>query len=146
MEETINRAKCYIKGEESNMEKRSLDPKEKAQYRHEGFRPIKEHHKHGSRERSKIKLSRRPYDNFTENFTPLNTKCADILREVYHLKLISEPTYPKRVNKVLGRDEEVWYTYHHLRGHHTEYCHQLKRKFEILIQRGWLLSYVKEAE
>ena len=63
------------------MEKRSQDVKEKTQSRHEGFEPKKEHHKHMAREGSVIKPSWRPYDNFTENFTPLNTKCVDILQE-----------------------------------------------------------------
>lgn len=39
------------------MEKRSWDAKEKIKFRHEGFGPSKEHHKHGPRERSTIKPS-----------------------------------------------------------------------------------------
>lgn len=101
------------------MEKRSRDAKEKTQSRHEGSGPRKEHHKHGSRERSVIKHSRRLYHNFIKNFTYLNTKHDDILLEVYHLKLIPKPTRPKRVNVVLGKDEEAWCANHRLRGHHT---------------------------
>ena len=32
-----------------------------------------------------------------------------------------------------------------MRGH-AEDCHHLKREIKILIQKGWLLSYVKEVE
>lgn len=66
--------------------------------------------------------------------------------EVCHFKLILEPTRPKRVDVLLGKDEEAWCAYHRLRGHHTEECHQLKREIEILIQRGRLLSYLKEVK
>lgn len=41
--------------------------------------PEKKHHKKGLRERSAIKPSWRPYDNFSENFAPLNAKCVDIM-------------------------------------------------------------------
>lgn len=70
------------------MEKISRDAKEKMQSRHEGFGIRREHHKHGSRDMLTIKPSQRPYDKFSRNFTALNAKYADILREVYHLKLI----------------------------------------------------------
>lgn len=84
----MNIAACYIKGEERNIEKRSRDAKEKVQPRRDGLRSRKDHHKHGSRDISAMKPSQRPYDNFTERFTPVNSKRAGILREVYHLKLI----------------------------------------------------------
>lgn len=43
----------------------------------------------------------------------------------------------------MGKDENTQCAYHHMRDHHTEDCHQLKREIEILIQRGQLLSYMK---
>lgn len=76
---------------------------------------------------------------------PLNKKCANILREVYHLKLIPEPPLLKRVNTMLGNDAGAWCAYHCVKGHHTEDYHHLKREIKTLIQRGRLLSYVKEA-
>lgn len=79
--------------------------KKKMQFRHEGSELKREHHKHGSRERLTTKPSYRPYENFSENFTSLNAKRANILRETYHHKLILEPSHPKRVNVVLGKDE-----------------------------------------
>lgn len=128
------------------MEKSSRDTKENLQPRNDGSGPRKDHHKHGSRDRLTIKSSRRSYDNFTKKFTPLNLKRANILHEVYHLKLISERSRPKRSNAVMGKYEDAWYAYHRLRGHHSEDCHQLKREIKILIQRGQLLSYVKDIE
>lgn len=76
----------------------------------------------------------------------LNTRHEDILKEVYHLKLLPRLLRPKGVHTVMGKDENAWCTYHRLRGHHTENCHQLKKEIEILIQRGWLLLYVKDVE
>lgn len=87
-----------------------------------------------------------PYDNSSDNLTPINVKRADILREVYHLKLVPEPPHPKRVNTVLGNDARAWCAYHRMNGHHIEDYHHLKREIETLIQRGQLLSYVKERE
>lgn len=72
------------------MEKRSRDAKEKTESKHEGSRFIRKHHKHDPRSRSTTRPSRRPYDNFYENYTPLNTKRADVIKEVNHLKLIPE--------------------------------------------------------
>lgn len=89
------------------MEKRSRDAKEKVYPRHDGPRPKKDHHRHGSRDISTMKPSRRPYDNFTESFTPLNSKRTDNLHEMYHLKLIPEPNRPKRANTIMGRDENA---------------------------------------
>ena len=65
---------------------------------------------------------------------------------MHHLKLLLEPKCPKRVNEVLGKDEDAWYAYHRMRGYHTEDYHQLKGEIEILIQRGRLLSYMKDVE
>lgn len=88
------------------MEKRSRDAKEKTQSKHEEFRSRREHHKHGPRDRSTMRPSRRPCDNLSESFTHLNAKCVDILREVYPLKLILHLPRLKRVNAVLGNDQE----------------------------------------
>lgn len=40
--------------------------------------------------------------------------------------------------------EGCWCSYHRMQVHHTESYHQLKKEIKILIQRGNLLSYVKE--
>lgn len=77
---------------------------------------------------------------------PLNARHEDILREFYHLKFLLIQGRPKGVHTMMGKDENIWCAYHRLRGHHPENCHQLKKKIEILIQKGWLLAYVKEVE
>lgn len=118
----------------------------KRQSKHEVFGSKREHHKHRPTDRSLMRPSPRPCDNLFESFTPLNIKCVDILMEMYHLKLILEPPLPKRVSTVLGNDSGAWCAYHHVKDHHTKYSHHLKREIENLIQRGRLLSYVKEEE
>lgn len=45
---------------------------------------------------------------------------------------------------MMGKDENACCAYHRLRGHHTQKFHQLKKKIKISIQRGRLLSYVKD--
>lgn len=115
------------------MEKRSWDTKEKTQPKHEGSKSRRENHKYRPRDRSPTRPSRRRYDNLSESFTPLNVKVDDILREVYHLKLIPEPPRPKRVNTVLGNDIGAWCAYHRIKFHHNEDYQHLKREIETLI-------------
>lgn len=112
MDEVMNLDECYIKGEERNMEKRPCNAKEKVQPRHDGSGPEKDHHKHGSRDRLAMKPSRRPYDNFIESFTPFKLKHTDILFKIYYLKLILEPSRPKRANTIMGKDDSSWCSYH----------------------------------
>lgn len=47
MDEVVTRAECYIKGEESNMEKRSQDSKEKVWAKEEEAGKKKEYFKPG---------------------------------------------------------------------------------------------------
>lgn len=44
----------------------------------------------------------------------------------------------------MGKDEGSWCTYNRMKGRHIEYFHQLKKEIKILIQRGKLLSYMKD--
>lgn len=57
MDEVMNKAECYIKGEKSNIENKSQDAKDKVQPRHDGSRRIKDHLEHGSRGISTMKPS-----------------------------------------------------------------------------------------
>ena len=77
---------------------------------------------------------------------PLNTRRGDILQEVAHLNLIPEASRPRKVNTMMGRDARAWYSYHRLRGHHTDECLQLKKEIEQLIQKVHLLTYVKDGK
>lgn len=90
-----------------------------------------------------MRLSQRPFDKDIE-YTPLNSRHEDVLKEVYHLKLLPISGCPKGVHVVMGKDENAWCAYHKLHGHHMEDCHQLKKQIEILIQKGRLLSYMKD--
>lgn len=82
MDEVMNIAECYIKDEERYMQKRYRDVEQKVQPRHSRPIPRKDHHRHGSRDKSTMKPSWRRYEKFTESFTPLNSKCMDILCKV----------------------------------------------------------------
>lgn len=61
-----------------------------------------------------------------------------------HLNLIPAPWRPQSVNATMGNETMAWCNYHQIRGHHTNDCHQLKWEIEALIQRGHLLTYVKD--
>src|ERR1043165_9641898 len=145
MDEIITRAECYVKGEESNMEKRARDSKDKGSGRDERARP---RDAPTTRERARDRRwPSRPRAAFgsKETFTPLNTRREDILRDINHLKLLTPP-YSSRwtVNTVLGSDPGAWCEFHRLKGHTTESCIQLRREIVKLIQRGKLSTYVKE--
>lgn len=87
--------------------------------------------------------SRRSFDKDVE-YKPLNARHEDIFKEVYHLKLLLITERPRGVHTMMGKNENAWCGYHKLHGNHMEDCHQLKRDLKILIQRGCLLSYVKD--
>lgn len=61
MDEVTTIAECYIKREESNMEKRFRDAKEKIGVKKEGFRHMKDYPKFGLRDRTTMRPSRRPF-------------------------------------------------------------------------------------
>ena len=143
MDEITSRAECYIKGEESNQEKRIRDGTEKTRGKEEAPSRRKEHSRTTARERH----APRPYRSSAysdEYLTPLNKRREDILKEMAHMNLIREPFRHKGINIVMGKKMKAWCTYHRARGHYTEDCIQLKREIESLIQRGYLLTYVKD--
>lgn len=144
MEEVITRADCYIKGEESNAEKKARDIKERS-----GSNPDKRAHQPSShRERAPYrKTERRPYAPYPlrfreEDFTPLNTKPERIFKEVYETKLIPEPRPPQ--GPTMGAETTRWCKYHRVRGHDTDSCVHLRWEIELLIQSGKLRGYVRE--
>ena len=62
IDEVITRAECYIKGEKSNMEKRSWNAKEKVQTKEEGAMHMKEYFKSGPNDRPIARPSRRLFE------------------------------------------------------------------------------------
>lgn len=118
------------------MQKKKVLSKEGVGHREGYFRS-------GPRDRPIARPSRRPFEKEHE-YTPLNARREDILKEVYHLKLLPRPIHLKGLHIVMGKDKSAWCAYHRLRGHHTENCHQWKKEIKILIQKGRVLSYVKD--
>jgi hypothetical protein len=132
MEEIIARANCYIKGEESNAEKRLRDANERTSNSTDrrSYQP--------STGRDRVpyrKTNYRPYSR-PEEFTPLNTKPERILKEVYEAKLIPDPPAPRY--ETMGKDKNKWCKYHRIRGHDTDSCVHLRQEIEKLIQSGKL--------
>jgi hypothetical protein len=144
MEEIMARAECYIKGEESNAEKKARDARERAPNNSERrpYQPT------GGRDRAPYRgADKRPFNPYyrkpnLENFTPLNTKPERIMKEVYETKLIPEP--PPTQRTTMGEDRDKWCKYHKLRGHDTDSCIHLRREIEKLIQSGKLRGYTRD--
>jgi len=138
MEEIISRAECYIKGEESNAEKRAPDAKEKGPERKCYDIPPR-------RDRGTFKRQperdRQPRRYTPEHFTPLTMRSEKILKEVYESKIIPEANPPR--NHVMGGDKDAWCKYHRVRGHDTDDCMHLKREIKKLIQSGKLRGYAR---
>ena len=138
MEEIISRAECYIKGEESNAEKRARDAKEKIPKRKNYDIPP-------SRDRGTFKRQperdRPPRRYAPEHFTRLTMRPEKILKEVYESKIIPEANPPR--THVMGDDKDAWCKYHRVRGHDTDDCMHLKREIEKLIQSGKLRGYTR---
>lgn len=144
MEEIMARAECYIKGEESNAEKKARDARERAPNNSER-RPYQPP---GGRDRAPYRgADKRPFNPYyrkpnLENFTPLNTKPERIMKEIYETKLIPEP--PPTQRTTMGEDRDKWCKYHKLRGHDIDSCIHLRREIEKLIQSGKLRGYTRD--
>jgi len=120
MEEIKSRAECYIKGEESNAEKKARDAKE----RHNSAADKRNCYPPPTRYRGTFKRQERMVYNM-DDFTPLNTRPERIYKEVYQTKLILKPPEP-RGNR-MGHDLEAWCKYHRIWGYTTDNCWRLKR-------------------
>lgn len=104
MDEVITQAECYIKWEESNMEKRSWEAKEKVRTKEEGAGHMKEYFKPRPIDRPVARPSRRPFEKEQE-YTPLNARREDILRDVYHLKFLLILVCPKGMHTMMEKTE-----------------------------------------
>jgi hypothetical protein len=108
MDEVIARVECYIKGEESNTEKKARDAKERitTNSKRRNYYPP------ATRDRATLKKpERRPYIPYGtkprfDDFTPLNARPEHILREVHHARLIPNAHAPK--GPTMGADRDGW--------------------------------------
>ncbi|XP_045797595.1 uncharacterized protein LOC123891742 [Trifolium pratense] len=155
IKEVNKRAECYIKGEESNAEKRQRDAKEKeyvgrATRTPEHPRPKTGSHQGNTWQRHHGKPyhqpPRREFRNHPaeEGFTPLNTSKVYVLNEILASGLANLP--PKRANNIpMGLNDNAWCAYHRCRGHSTEKCFRLRDLIEELIKSGHLRRFIDDA-
>jgi len=143
-EEIISHAECYIKGEESNAEKRVRDVKEKGSSSTER----KNYDIPPSRDRGTFKRQpeqdRHPRRYASEHFTPLTMRPERILKEVYKSKIIPKANPPR--THIMGNNRDAWCKYHRVMGHDTDDCIHLKREIEKLIQSSKLKGYTKRRQ
>ncbi|GAU48567.1 hypothetical protein TSUD_137520 [Trifolium subterraneum] len=136
MQEVIKRASCYIKGEESNAEKRSRDAKEKDSRNNNGKGPNSQHNEIG---RTMILTNRADRE-----YTPLNRARVHLLHEILQAGLTPLPP-PRIHNTIMGPDTEAWCAYHRCKGHETERCFRLRDLIEDLIRSGHLRKFLEDA-
>jgi len=103
MEEIISRAECYIKGEESNAEKRAGDAKEKGPERKHYDIPSSRDKGTFKRQPERERQSRR---YAPEHVTPLTMRPERILKEVYESKIIPEANPPR--THIMGGNKDAW--------------------------------------
>ena len=128
MQEIIKRAECYIKGEESNAEKRSRDAREREpankNYRApETYQPRRrqpDHRGHEPQWKPYHHQMRRDSGRFPEKeYTPLNRAKVYILDEILETGLSRLPQ-KRGKDYQLGHNTNAWCAYHRCKGHDTE--------------------------
>ncbi|PNX84732.1 gag-pol polyprotein, partial [Trifolium pratense] len=155
MQEVNKRAECYIKGEESNAEKRQRDAKEKEYVNRNTKAPDHQRQKVGGRqEDSWQRRHGKPYyqpprGEFRNHpargeFTPLNASKASVLEEILTSGLANLPA--RRSTRIpMGLDDNAWCSYHRCRGHSTEKKFRLRDLIEELIKSGHLRKFIEDA-
>ncbi|GAU27754.1 hypothetical protein TSUD_215650 [Trifolium subterraneum] len=126
MQEVMKRAECYIKGEESNAEKRSRDSREKPSSRRSperynrgsSQRSGRYEDKGGGRYRQPWRSNERTY-RAQEEYTELNDSKVHVLDEILSSGLAKLPLAPDN-NARMGANENAWCHYHRAKGHDTE--------------------------
>ncbi|GAU44843.1 hypothetical protein TSUD_400440 [Trifolium subterraneum] len=131
MQEVIKRASCYIKGDESNAEKRSRD----------GYRAKPYHPPNSAGGMGCPHYRRYPADR---EYTPLNRTRVHVLHGILQAGLAPLPP-PKMHNTIMGPDTEAWCAYHRRKGHETERCFRLRDLIEDLIRSGHLRKFLEDA-
>jgi len=74
-------------------------------------------------------------NQWEENFTPLNKRIAQILKEVMNTQIIKRPPPNSRP---MGSEAGLWCEYHRTQGHDTDNCRTLKMHIERLKQERHL--------
>lgn len=121
--------KCYIKNEERNTKNKTEDFKEWTTGNLDNSQHVyMNHYTSLIRYTITLKWSGRP----TESFTPLNTHRKHIWRQILHTHNICLP--PASKSEIMGPDPNRWCKFHTFKGHHIEYCYNLKNYIEFLIQ------------
>ncbi|MCI25660.1 hypothetical protein A2U01_0046851, partial [Trifolium medium] len=125
MQEIIKRAECYIKGEESNAEKRSREAKEKGTDKGNARTPDRSQRRWSQlggwiRQpyQSPPRRNDRPFN--MEPSTPLNTTRVNVLDEILQARLAELPPTRSDEGLKLGPNLDEWCAYHRCRGHDIE--------------------------
>ncbi|MCH89551.1 hypothetical protein A2U01_0010450, partial [Trifolium medium] len=151
MQEIMMRVECYIKGEESNAEKRNRDSREKPQDR----RSPERYQRRGNQRfnRYQGRDNGRPYQQSwnggqrsyrtEEEYTRLNDTKVHVLDEILSTGLARLPPVPDRHVR-LGPNLDEWCHYHRCKGHDTEKCYRLKDLIEKLISSGHLRKFLEK--
>ncbi|GAU27362.1 hypothetical protein TSUD_55150 [Trifolium subterraneum] len=151
MQEVMKRAECYIKGEESNAEKRSRDSREKPSSRRSlerynrgsSQRSGRYEDKGSGRYRQPWRSNERTY-KVQEEYTELNDSKVHVLDEILSSGLARLPPAPDS-NARMGANENAWCHYHRAKGHDTEKCYRLKDLIDKLISSGHLRKFLERA-
>ncbi|KAK2371898.1 hypothetical protein QL285_073098 [Trifolium repens] len=150
MQEVMKRAECYIKGEESNAEKRSRDHKERAPESGGNRYPEYQRRRWPSKNHRTLRNTGSSYypprraNKPFEEYAPLNRARVHILDEILQAGLAKRPPPPDR-QFTMGRNENEWCHYHRCKGHDTEKCFRLKDLIEELIRSGHLRKFIERA-
>ncbi|PNX83253.1 hypothetical protein L195_g039293, partial [Trifolium pratense] len=128
MQEINKRAECYIKGEESNAEKRQRDAKEKEYVNHNdhqrqrygGQQEASWQRRQGNPYYKPPRREVKDYPAFRE-YTSLNKAKVHVSKEILTTGLANLPPYRDR-GAFMGPDGDAWCAYHRCRGHSTEKC------------------------
>jgi hypothetical protein len=153
MQEVMKRAECFIKGKESNAEKRSRDSRERAVEPRSSKTPERNQRRWPARDPRWYNRQERPQDpprrndrmpRRYEEYSPLNDTKVHILDEILNTNLATKPQEPEN-HVMLGPNTNEWCRYHRCKGHDTERCYKLRDLIEELIRSGHLRKFIEKA-
>jgi hypothetical protein len=149
----MKRAECYIKGEESNAEKRSRDSRERAVELRISKTPECNQRRWPARDPRWYNRQERPQypprrnnrmPRRYEEYSPLNDTKVHILDEILNTNLATKPQEPEN-HVMLGPNTNEWCRYHRCKGHDTKRCYKLRDLIEELIRSGHLRKFIEKA-